>query len=553
MTNPENQIIDQASNALFQYDRWRETFLATILRVVSALGLILFITNIPTFGNTEFIIFSIIYIFLLVVTFAPLSYSVKAGGLLVSGYFVSVYILLQFGPWSGVSVYLLATTLFAVLLFDERIDRLVFVINLATIILIGALNSLGYLPLSSPKIPQTSLIDWLSYIVDYFVLAIALIWAINMLKDEFRSVAEQFQSALGFLSKDRTELEKRVEERTAGLTKKTDQLRAASYIVRQTAATRDLDTTLKVVANLVTEQFGFYHTGIFLVNETGDEVVLVAASSDGGKRMIENGYSVKVNPQSVVGFVASQKRPRIALDIGEEAVAFHGTDLPTTRSEIALPMLVHEKILGVLDIQSDQPTAFSTNEIDVLQTLADQIAVAIENTRLLEESQTALMQIETLTAVRTREAWNQKISEGNFSYTYTPLGIRAGKIPKESDQTLKIPINLRGQKIGTISVLRKENSPWSKIDEDLINEVAYQTGLAIDNVRLVEDATLRARQEQTVGELAARFSQSMDIDSLLQTAVRELGQVTDVAEVSVFIGNIPEQAPQRKRARRSAG
>lgn len=553
MTNPEIQIRDQANNALFQYNRWRVTFLATILRVVAGLGLILIVTNIPALGTTELFAFSVVYLALLVATFAPLPYAAKAWALILSGYFVGVYALLQFGPWSGVSVYFLATTLFAVLLFEERMDRWVFAINLATIIITSILNTLGYLPLASAEAPQTDLLDWLSYIADYFVLALALIWAINLLKAEFRAVAEQFQSALGFLTKDRADLEKRVEERTAGLIKKTDQLRAASYIVRQTAEIQDLDTILKVVTNLVTDQFGFYHAGIFLINETMDELALVAASSEGGRRMIEKGHSLNVGAQGIVGYVAAHKKPRIALDVGADAVFFNNPDLPMTRSEVALPMMIREKVLGVLDIQSDQPMAFSMEEIDVLQTVADQVAIAIENTRLLEEAQAALMQVEALTAVRTREAWSQKIREGSYSYTYTPLGIRAGTATEESDRAAKIPITLRGQKIGVISVARKDDTPWSQIDKDLINEVAYQTGLAIDNVRLVEDATQRARQEQTVGELAARFSQSMDIDNLLQTAARELGQVADVAEVSVFIGEIPEPAPQRRRVKRVTG
>lgn len=226
-----------------------------------------------------------------------------------------------------------------------------------------------------------------------------------------------------------------------------------------------------------------------------------------------------------------------------------------TRSEVAIPLLIHNRVLGVLDIQSDQPQAFNMEEIDILQTLADQVAVAIENARLLEEARTALMQIEALTAIRTREAWSQKIHEGNnYTYTYTPLGIRAGKLSKEAaERALKIPITLRGQKIGTISVARKDSTPWSNIDKDLINEVAYQTGLAVDNVRLVEEATKRAMQEQIVGELATRFSQSMDIDSLLQTAARELGRVADVAEVSVYIGQINEQTPPKRRVIRATG
>ena len=388
---------------------------------------------------------------------------------------------------------------------------------------------------------------------DYFVLAAALIWAINLLKEEFKSVAEQFQSALGFLSKDRSELEQRVEERTAGLMKKTDQLRAASFIAHQTAEIQNLDSILKAVVNLVADQFSFYHTGIFLMNEIGDEVILVSASSDGGKQMVEKGHSQKVGEQGVVGLAAAERKPRIALDIGADSVFFNNSDLPRTRSEVALPLMIHEKVLGILDIQSDQPQAFIMEEIDVLQTLADQIAVAIENARLLEESQAALMQIEMLTTSRTREAWRQRTSENEYSYTYTPLGIRSGKLSEDRDDALKIPISLRGQKIGTISVTRKDDAPWNQIDQDLINEVAYQAGLAIENVRLVEDATQRAAQEQTVGELATRFSQFTDIDTLLQTAARELGQVADVAEVSVFIGEIPEQTPQRRRSRRLAG
>ena len=553
MTNPENQLLDQASNTLFQYDRWRYTYLNNILRVVALLAFFLLIINIPALEATERIIFSIIFIVVLIITFTPIPYVLKAGGLIASGYFVGVYTILQFGPWSGVSVYFLATTLFAVLLFDRRIDRWVLGINMTTITVVGGLNVLGFLTLSSPDVPQTDLLDWLSYGADYFVLAVALIWAINLLKDEFHSVADQFQSALGFLSKDRAELETRVQERTVGLVKKTEQLRAASYIARQTATIQQLDTILKVVTDLVTDQFGFYHTGIFLMNETGDEVVLVAASSDGGKRMAANGYSLKVGTQGVVGYAAEHKKPRIVLDLGDDAVFFNNPDLPMTRSEVALPLLIHDRVLGILDIQSDQPTAFAMEEIDVLQTLADQVAVAIENTRLLEEAQTALMQIETLTAIRTREAWKQHVHEGDYTYTYTPLGIRAGRSSEESEHDLKIPISLRGQKIGAITITRKDAMPWNQIDKDLISEVAYQTGLALENVRLVEDATQRARQERTVGELAARFSQSMDLDSLLQTAARELGQVPDVAEVSVYIGEIPEQAPVRKRSRRATG
>jgi GAF domain-containing protein len=125
--------------------------------------------------------------------------------------------------------------------------------------------------------------------------------------------------------------------------------------------------------------------------------------------------------------------------------------------------------------------------------------------------------------------------------------LRAEKLSHNNDKAITAPIMLRGQKIGTISIARKGDAAWSKLDKDLVEEVASQVGLAVDNIRLLEEATERAKQEQMVGKLAARFSQSLDLDTLLQTAARELGQLPNISEVSVFVGQEPEQTSQTKQ------
>jgi len=368
---------------------------------------------------------------------------------------------------------------------------------------------------------------------------------------ELAELATDLNSMTVNLSSLINTLEQRVAERTAEISRKVDHLRAASYIARQTAEVQDLASLLNTVATLVTDQFGFYHTGIFLINETGSEVILQAASSEGGQRMIERGHSLSVGTQDIIGYVAAQKIPRIALDVGLDAVFFNNPDLPMTRSEIALPLLVRNKVLGILDIQSDKPQAFSTDDIDVLETLANQVAVAIDNARLLDESQATFLQLEALTTLRTRETWHQKLQEKERAFTYTPLGLRAEKSAGEDDHAVAVPIILRGQKIGKISVARKNDAEWKRVDEDLIAEVASQVGLAVDNIRLLEEATHRARQEQIVGEMAFRFSQALDIDSLLQTATRELGQLPGVEEVSVFISD--QEKPTTSMNRKNKG
>jgi GAF domain-containing protein/HAMP domain-containing protein len=359
---------------------------------------------------------------------------------------------------------------------------------------------------------------------------------------ELAELAIDFNTMTENLSGLIDDLEQRVAARTADIERKTDQLRAASFIARQTAEVHDLESLLDIVVRLVSDRFGFYHTGIFLINEAGDEAILQAASSEGGLRMIENGHAAEVGSLSTVGYVLSQKKSRIVFDVGTDAVLFNNPDLPMTRSQAVLPLVVRNKVLGVLDIHSDKPQAFSTEDIDVLQTLADQVAVAIENARLLDESQAAVMQLETLTADRTGEAWSQELQKKGRVFTYTPLGLRAQKAPAKEDNTINTAITLRGYKVGNISISRKDDVTWNKTDEDFIIEVANQIGLAIDNIRLLEDATQRAKQEQTVGRLATRFGQSLDIDTLLQTAARELGQLPDVEEATVFISETTRES-----------
>ncbi len=548
--NPNQETTTPAS---FQYDHWHNQYINNVLRAVSLLGILLLVIILPAANKNEALGLTLVYAVLLVVTFAPLPKRIKAGVVPLLGYLLGLYTLLQYGPWSDASLFFLSSAIFAALLFNKRIDRLFLVLSTGSIFAIGAINLFGYYTFPH-QLPQTGFLDWAIYIAGFMVMGVALTSALDLLKNEFRSVAAQNETALGFLTKDKADLEQRVQERTAGLTKKTDQLRAASYIARQTSEAEDLTALLDIVVNLVTDQFGFYHAGIFLLNETGEEAILQTASSEGGKRMVERGHALTVGSQGIVGYVAAQKKVRIALDVGSDAVFFNNPDLPMTRSEVALPLLVRNKVLGVLDIQSDQPQAFRMEDVDVLQTLADQVAVAIENARLLGESQAAIMQLEAVSTIRMKDAWSRKLQEQKHAFTYTPLGVRVENSSNLSDEGgIKTAISLRGQEIGSIALARKDNVEWNKTDEDLIHEVAYQVGLAVDNLRLLEDAQQRAKQEQTIGELATRFSQSLDIDSLLQTAAREFGQLPDVSEVSVFIGQLPEQAPQKRRTKRTTG
>jgi GAF domain-containing protein/uncharacterized membrane protein YqjE len=536
-TNPSPQ---SPGSEFFSYEQWRERFLKVVLQGACIIGFVAIVLYLFSPSSTPYKVLAVATygILVLATLFPNLSYNSRAGIFLFLLFFAGLSSLFDYGI-AEASLLFLGFIVMSGLLFSPRMGMYAIIAVTVLILLI-----FGW--------PSASLMD--SARVTAILLVVSLIIAIGLhtIQEEFTKTQKAARQTLNTLREERATLEGRVEERTAGLTRKTEQLRATSYIARKTAEVQDLATLLDTVAHLVTDQYGFYHTGIFLINENGNQVVLQAASSKGGQRMIERGHALTIGMQGIVGYVATQKKPRIALDVGTDAVFFNNPDLPLTRSEVALPLLIRNKIVGVLDIQSDRPHAFSTDDIDVLQTLSDQIAIAIENARLLDETQAAIMQLEALTSLRTHEAWSQKLHEQERIFTYTPLGLRAEKTPQSHSNAISTPILLRGRKIGNISIARKGGGKWSKLDEGLLEEVASQVGLAVDNIRLLEEATQRARQEQMVGKLAAQFSQSLDLDTLLQTAARELGQLPDVSEVSVFIGQEDEQtSPLKQQPKRT--
>ncbi|MBN2556029.1 MAG: GAF domain-containing protein [Anaerolineales bacterium] len=210
--------------------------------------------------------------------------------------------------------------------------------------------------------------------------------------DEFGQLGNAFNSMATVIQTTRGELEDRVLERTQELERRALQLRVASEIARDASAIHDLLDLLNRSVALISERFGFYHAGIFLVDDEGENAWLRAVSSEGGRRMLARNHHLAVGKVGIVGYVTGTGKPRIALDVGEDLVHFANPDLPETRSEMALPLRVGSRIIGALDVQSEEPNAFREDDIVVLQTVADQLAVAIDNASLFERQSTLATQ-----------------------------------------------------------------------------------------------------------------------------------------------------------------
>ncbi len=200
-------------------------------------------------------------------------------------------------------------------------------------------------------------------------------------------------------------LEQRVSERTQELERASLRVRTAAEIARDISSAPSLDELLARSSELIINRFNFYHTGIFLLDDKKEYAVLRASPTEAGKQLIANSHRLRVGEQGIVGRVAASGEARIALDTGADAVYFNNPFLPTTRSEMALPLKTRNEIFGVLDIQSDQPRAFVQEDIEILQVLADQLAIAIEKINLLERVEIQLKEIEEAYQEYTRQSW----------------------------------------------------------------------------------------------------------------------------------------------------
>ena len=370
------------------------------------------------------------------------------------------------------------------------------------------------------------------------VIIYFLVRRLSRIADEAQEGEKAFARANEELFSLRDVLQDRVEQRTAILEQQNSSLQAAARVAHDILAAEDVTQLLEMSTELIAKEFSYDHVGIFLINEKKDRVILRAASSAGGKKMLGEHYELSTQKTSVVGGAALDKRPRIALNQGPDADLFVNPDLPDMQSEMTLPLIIQDDILGVLDIQSRQSEAFNQNNIAIFQSLTNQLALTIQNTRLIEESQINLAQLELIISEQSSEAWSQYLDKQSHGFVYTPLGVKTLRTANLDEgrraglETADVPISLRGQKIGSIS-LQRLSRHWSKKEKALLADVANQIGLAIENARLLNETREQAHQDQLVAEVSSKMRETLDMDTVLKTALEEMKKTFHLKEVEV--------------------
>ena len=354
-------------------------------------------------------------------------------------------------------------------------------------------------------------------------------------------------------------LEDRVDSRTAELTianarneRRARQFEAIAEVARAITSIQDEDTLLFRLAQVISENFNFYHAGIFLLDEENQYAVLRASNSDSGRKMLARRHKLRVGQAGIVGHVAASGTPRVALNVESDAVFKDNPDLPETRSELALPLKAGDQIIGVLDVQSTEENAFQPEDTEVLNTLADQVTIAIQNARSHEATQRLLEEAQRTSVSYLREAWRLlQARERKIGYLVSDNSLRPLErfvstphinkaasqgevVVEDGDQaTLAVPIHLRGEIVGVLDIHIPSGHDWDPDEIDIAKAVADRLSLALESATLLRSTQRRAEIERLTADISGKISSSINLRNVLETAVAELGHALPGSEIVI--------------------
>jgi GAF domain-containing protein/HAMP domain-containing protein len=381
-------------------------------------------------------------------------------------------------------------------------------------------------------------------------------------EDEIGALATAYNQMAMQLQETVSKLEQRVLDRTRDLESQTLRLRVAAEIARDATSARDLQGLLSRAAELIVRRFDYYHIGIFLLDHNKEYAIRVAASTKAGSEMTRDRDEVRIGGSGIVARVAATGEARVIVQTGDEAVPLDAGARPGAQSRMALPLKVENNVIGVLDVQSDRAQAFNEDDLAIMQVMADQLATSIERTRLLQEVESNLRELQSAYGQFTRENWRKVVDNsglGAMGYRFDHVRLeRITELPEvagdalrtgatvssnghrpdtKQDRRVAIPIKLRGQTIGVVSLTLKEDYDTNTIS--VVESAAERLAVAMESARLYEEARLRADREQLITRVTAAISSSSGYEHILQTTIREIGSILGDTEVAIQILDEP--------------
>lgn len=523
----------------FNLNEWREAFILTILRLACVLGVILIVVTYPTSTLIDRVLYFTIYTALLAITVLPAPYLVRGYALLIMILVIGANAIFAWGPWKDGNIFIMGGIILAAILFDRRVDLLVLTGSALFLGVIAALQLSGIYDFSAANVPATRIEDWAGYVLDLVIIGAILIAGITRFKEALLNKINSLKGEVDDALALNGQLEEKIRASAGEIDMLMQQVRSSTSTARAIAQSKNISELLETSVSLISEKFGYYQVGLFILDDQRQIGFLQAASSKTGKDLVGEAFRIEADKRNQIYVAIDSNRYTLSTDL-DRANFLRDPNFPLTRSRMILPVAVRGTVFGYFDIHSDQPEAFTPQDAEVLQTVADLTAISFENTRLTNETQNLLTQLELSASAQTKQTWAKISGRQRPAYQYTPAGVRpmlaSDKRQQDSDG-LHIPLLLHGQTIGKIKLRRKGiATQWSERERMLVGKIADQISLALENSRLVDDAQKNAARDKLIANVSNRIRETLDINSVISAAAAEMQRVFDLKEAEITVG-----------------
>ena len=479
----------------------------------------------------------------------------RAGTLLAIAYVYALTRLLAGGLAGEGQLVLMVFLVLASLFAGLRGGVAALAVGTVTSALVGALMSAGRIPLPSGEAAAASanLAAWLGSSALFLVLggmaAASVAWVVRGLENALGEKGGLIEQA----REQQTHLEELVSEGTRDLQRQSRELETAAEIAKLASAAPDPDELMGRAIELIRERFDFYHASIFLLDDSGLWAVLSASTGEAGRQLLARGHRLASGSASIVGWVTANRKPRVAADVELDPFHFKNPLLPGTRAEMAVPLMIGDRLLGALDVQSTQPNAFSQANVRVVEAISAELAIAFENSRLLHEARIRLHDASGRVAGRWTEPWKKLIGAEEDTIVHlepregaaaagppsavTEQAARSGEPATSTDRKeVAVPIQVRGEVVATVMARRAgPGEEWTDDDVAVLQTIANQAALALEGARQYAEEQRRLAELELVNRVSQAASQLVNLDSLYRIVHSQIARVLGEADLMIAL------------------
>lgn len=532
--------------------KWRTLLVRRILQIGSGIGAFVILFGFFALKSLPyFFLYLGLYIGILVVSFGPqVSSRLQTYVMLAVIYGWGILALYEDGLNGDGRLALLALPMLAVLLLGVREGIYTLGLSISTLIVFVVLYATMDIPGSLGS--AAGLNDWISATVVFTLLALVVVTTQSALLPRFLQALAQLAEARTLSKQQAEQLQK---ERLA-TQKQARLLEMNTSILKHAENTPNLKEFLDRAVQSISQHYGVYHVGVFLLDETGEHVALRAASSATGQNLVATGFVLHVSQAGSLTETLHSGHPRVISETRKDTTPLAGPQLVESHSEMLLPLRMQDKLLGALDIQNREVSSFDEEDLATMQMIATLLAVVIYNLRATSLPNAPKVAPAYQSSI-SPENWKQFIqTRTNWGYRYDPGGItplghtRAAATQGSSDlPELSIPITMRDKVIGVVKAHKPAGQgQWNQTETALMSTLADQLSVALESARLFEETQRRAAQERLVSEVTSHMRQSLDVDTVLRTAVSQIRQALNLesAEVRLEVNQASQPAREEK-------